>query len=323
MTTRTLKYQHGQSTLPYLKASPRSSLNRPYGHKVDWNQVAEALGQASCSTLLHNVATSTKWRRMMGKKSGSVVQFACTVQGKVHGPLGPDLVMATVNLIARGLHLDVSKNDLKPHPPSKQEHVTSSANMNFAEVPERFSNKASAVLVRFPYYEERCQMRASYLKFLQEQLDSAEDYLSFNAILEDDDLSSSFLEARGAGIDPASVLPMVLKAEGDATPGHVCYFGPKAIEFFLGMLGLDYGIATTDQLLRDKALPKPFTVVHHGQHWVPMWSKVVGAEYKSRPWLPLEPYDLYLERYGPPAEAAAAHMDCTCLAAGYLDLARA
>ena len=37
----------------------------------------------------------------MGKRAGSVVQFACTVHGKVHGPLGSDLVMATLNLIAQ------------------------------------------------------------------------------------------------------------------------------------------------------------------------------------------------------------------------------
>lgn len=94
------------------------AIGQTYGDKADWIQVAEALGQASCSTLLHNVATSTKWRRMMGKKAGPVVQFACTVQGKVHGPLGPDLVMATANLIAEGLHTHVSKNDLGANHPA-------------------------------------------------------------------------------------------------------------------------------------------------------------------------------------------------------------
>lgn len=49
---------------------------------------------------------------------GPVVQFACTVQGKVHGPLGPDLVMATANLIAEGLHTHVSKNDLGANHPA-------------------------------------------------------------------------------------------------------------------------------------------------------------------------------------------------------------
>ena len=58
------------------------AIGQTYGDKVDWIQVAEALGQASCSTLLHNVATSTKWRRMMGKKAGPVIQFACTVTGQ-------------------------------------------------------------------------------------------------------------------------------------------------------------------------------------------------------------------------------------------------
>ena len=62
--------------------------------------VTKWIGSKWQRTLLQTVATSTKWRRMMGKKSGAVVQFACIVNGKVHGPLGPDLVMATVNLIA-------------------------------------------------------------------------------------------------------------------------------------------------------------------------------------------------------------------------------
>ena len=51
-------------------------VGQTFGHKVDWVQVAQALQQPSCSTLLHNVATSTKWRRMMGKRAGSVVQVA-------------------------------------------------------------------------------------------------------------------------------------------------------------------------------------------------------------------------------------------------------
>ena len=62
-----------------------------------------------------------------------MVQFTCTVNGKVHGPLGPDLVMATVNLIAKGLYLDASKNDLKPHPPANQGHAASRADIEDAE----------------------------------------------------------------------------------------------------------------------------------------------------------------------------------------------
>ena len=69
----------------------------------------------------------------MGKRAGYVVQFACTVHGKVHGPLGSDLVMATLNLIAQGLHLDTSKNDPKPHPPPNQGHVASSTRVEGVE----------------------------------------------------------------------------------------------------------------------------------------------------------------------------------------------
>ena len=74
-------------------------IGRACSHKVDWVQVAQALHHPEASILLQKVAQDTKWRRMMGKRAGSVVQFACTVSGKTHGPLGGDLVMATVNLV--------------------------------------------------------------------------------------------------------------------------------------------------------------------------------------------------------------------------------
>ena len=56
--------------------------------------------------------------------------------------------------------------------------------------------------------------------------------------------------------------------------------------------------------------------VHHGQHWVPMWDKNLAGPFQSRAHLPLQAYDLHLERYLPAAEACGAHVDCACLAAG-------
>lgn len=307
------------------------TLGREFAGHFDWKDIAEFLGDSDKATLLHRVCSTTKWRRMQGRAVGGAPQFTCTrlgQRGAVVGPLGQDLLLAVVNLVAMNLQDEVV---LLEEPRSTKagggEVPCGAVSLLHEKQPQKltpqgpgarsgFTSKAALAHPRFPYFEERCQVRASYLKFLEEQLGIAEDDLSFNAILEDDVLSNAFLEARAAGINPATVLPMVLKAEGDATPGHVCYFGPKATEFFLSSLGLGYGIATVDQLLKERALPKPFTVVYHQQHWVPMWLKTVGGEHKSRPWLPVASYDLYLERYGPAAEAAEAHMDCTGLAAG-------
>ena len=108
---------------------------------------------------------------------------------------------------------------------------------------------------QFLFFEERCQLRAAYLQHLEDSLARSEDDLHFNELLEDDELSKVFLDARAAGQDPVTVLPMVLKAEGDATRGHVCYLGPRAVEFCLGKLNLDIGVATVEQLLRPRLCP--------------------------------------------------------------------
>ena len=298
------------------------AIGQTYGDKVDWIQVAEALGQASCSTLLQNVATSTKWRRMMGKKAGSVVQFACTVQGKVHGPLGPDLVMATVNLIARGLHLVVSKNDLKAHPAANQGHAASCASMPSlapAAPPSPAPAAPAAWLptasVPLEVHQAIKTLRAQFVHFLKAKVQEM-DGLHFNALIEDDHFCAAFLDAKNKGQDPTAILDMALKAECDSGPGHVCYFGPIATEFFRDALGLDCMITSTDELSMTGRLSKPLAVVHHDQHWVPMWSKSVFGPFQSRPTLPLHCYDLYVERYGPVAEKVHAYVDCTCMAAG-------
>lgn len=52
------------------------------------------------------------------------------------------------------------------------------------------------------------------------------------------------------------------------------------------------------------------------QHWVPMWDKNLAGPFQSKAHLPLQLYDLYLERYLPAAEVCGAQVDCTCLTAG-------
>ena len=101
------------------------------------------------------------------------------------------------------------------------------------------------------------------------------DGLQFNALIEDDHLSAAFLDAQNKSQDPTAIFDMALKAECDSGPGHVCYFGPIATEFFRDALGLDCMITSTDELSMTGRLSKPLAVVHHGQHWVPMWSKSV------------------------------------------------
>ena len=142
------------------------------------------------------------------------------------------------------------------------------------------------------------------------------DGLQFNALIEDDHLSAAFLDAQNKSQDPTAIFDMALKAECDSGPGHVCYFGPIATEFFRDALGLGCMITSTDELSMTGRLSKPLAVVHHGQHWVPMWSKSVFGPFQSRPTLPLHCYDLYVERYGPVAGKVHAYVDCTCMAAG-------
>ena len=49
----------------------------------------------------------------------------------------------------------------------------------------------------------------------------------------------------------------------------------------------------------------------YSQHWVPMWDKNIAGPFQSKAHLPLQLYDLYLERYLPAAEVCGAHVDCT------------
>ena len=71
----------------------------------------------------------------------------------------------------------------------------------------------------------------------------------------------------------------------DSGPGHVCYFGPIATEFFSDALGLDCMITSTDELSMTGRLSKPLAVAHHGQRWVPMWWPFSRPDYFASPLL--------------------------------------
>ena len=82
-----------------------------------------------------------------------------------------------------------------------------------------------------------------------------------------------------------------------------------------GVLGWHPGYGHWNFYRRSK-LPKALTVVRHGEHFVPMWLQSFGADVKSRPLLPLQSYDAYLDRFGPVARACDGWVDCTSMAAG-------
>lgn len=169
------------------------------GHQVDWLQVAQGLGQLSCSGLLRKEKND-------GKKSGQVAQFACTAGGKVHGPLGPDMVMATVNLIAQGLHVDASKKDFQPHTPAN------------------------------PVSRAAHAMRQKYIAFLVKSFPWL-GRLEQSALLEDDALESHFSKELEKARTFWTPLAAAAKCESDRTSGPGCGVGPKGLLFLLDRLG--------------------------------------------------------------------------------------
>ena len=51
------------------------------------------------------------WRRMPGRRPvGAPQQFGAVVRGKVHGPLGQDLVQAVCNLVGSGFHMEANRH---------------------------------------------------------------------------------------------------------------------------------------------------------------------------------------------------------------------
>jgi hypothetical protein len=213
----------------------------------------------------------------------------------------PVLVMATLNLIAQGLHLDASKNDPKPHPPPNQGHVASSTRVEGAE--ELQVSQAVKVL------------REKYISFLAEALPGL-SHLAQSELLEDDALETAFFHGVEDGKSIPAALAVAAKCEIDRWAGPACGIGPTGLQCLFDQLGLDIGLATLAEVRRDKRLPKPCTLVNDSNHWVPMRLKTHGQKFHSRPWLREESYDTYLEKLGPVAEAAGAWADCTSRAAG-------
>ena len=162
----------------------------------------------------------------------------------MHGPLGPELVMATINLIARGFRLVVSKNDLKAHPAANQGHAASCASMPSpapAAPPPAPAAPAAwlpTASVPLEVHQAIKTLRAQFVHFLKAKVQEM-DGLHFNALIEDGHLSAAFLDAKNRGQDRTAILDMALKAECDSGPGHVCYSGPIATEFFRDALGLE------------------------------------------------------------------------------------
>ena len=98
------------------------------------------------------------------------------------------------------------------------------------------------------------------------------------------------------------VYEMIHKVEFESLPGPVCGIGPKGLSMLMNALGVHFGILMLGEMEDLEALPEPFCLVHHDNHWVPMWSKNVHGPYRSRPSLPLAAYDVYLDVFSGAAE---------------------
>ena len=77
---------------------------------VDWLRLAHFLQCPSLADTLHDACLHTKWRKCP-RGQGRVVQFTATylARGGMCGPLGPHLVLATINLVAAGKHMRVQR----------------------------------------------------------------------------------------------------------------------------------------------------------------------------------------------------------------------
>ena len=94
-----------------MSAKDVQLIGRVQGATVDWSLVAESLGQPQSASLLHEVACLTMWRRVPGRRPvGAPQQFGAVVRGKVHGPLGQDLVQAVCNLVGSGFHMEANRH---------------------------------------------------------------------------------------------------------------------------------------------------------------------------------------------------------------------
>ena len=97
--------QAGQPAARFNERAEVPSLFLENSRAFDWVAIATYLGKPEAAPLLEKVCKLTQWRRMMGKHCGSTAQWTCTLKGtrgRVAGPLGAHLLLATVNLVAWG-----------------------------------------------------------------------------------------------------------------------------------------------------------------------------------------------------------------------------
>ena len=163
----------------FMSAQQVSWLGLDFHGHFDWPAIAAFLAQEDAALKLESVCRQTKWRRMLGKASGSVPQFTCTftgARGTVAGPLGSHLLLATVNLVAWGYEDKVVLLD--------------------AATLERQAEAANAGPVRTKHQQETevaraiKSMRQSYTKFLAAQ--PGKEVLEQRRLLEDDALDKAW-----------------------------------------------------------------------------------------------------------------------------------
>ena len=70
---------------------------------VDWLAIATFLGAADLANAMEQTCKQIRWRRVMCKHTGNIVQFTCSKageRGKQMPPMGPHLILAVCNVMA-------------------------------------------------------------------------------------------------------------------------------------------------------------------------------------------------------------------------------
>ena len=81
--------------------------------QVNWEELAEAVGDKGLAHILQEVCRLTKWRRCTSRYPGKFPQLTCTRLGS-RGTIQPftsNFALATLNLVASGLHMQVVRWD--------------------------------------------------------------------------------------------------------------------------------------------------------------------------------------------------------------------
>ena len=103
---------------PHVEINPSftpaqiQQIGQAYGHLLDWHNICIYLRCPSQADLLHHVCTTTKWRKApLGQSKTAPPSFIASYlsKGGMCGPLGSNLALATINLVASGKHSLVQK----------------------------------------------------------------------------------------------------------------------------------------------------------------------------------------------------------------------